>query len=1135
MDQIGKHYVLLQSDVRSGGLSTVRRAVDTRDGSNVAVKLISGPTDELSQRVFDREVKVLRSLSHPNIVGYREAGIDDDGSYFVILEWVDRNLRDVLDDGVWTSWDDLYMDFARPLVDALAYAHLKQVEHRDIKPQNVLISSAGYPLLADFGIAKIRGTEYDSEHTVAGFRSGPYAPPEFEASIPYVRDIYSVGVLLLQCLTADRIRDFSDVALALAAVTLPPDVRKILETCVSVNPDERPRNASELASALERVSRNRANREGQAHNFVLLRLTNAAVGHLVGNPVERQQATAKLKTDLSGQVFGSFRYDIKTREYVRDTAILIGEEYRYTLKIDDDRSGCVVTAATPLEYEALENNRRRSLDLSDLFSWMTMYPGNQDAAKRGLSHLVGMLEDHSQDKKSLFELEANPKSEELFNVWLRILDARESVARGGNVSLSYTAWKPDGKRGIFTLQEPSTTDLIGTEWQIQDIRAGRKFGWGEVIDQDGETVTLLGHRLKGLPDAAALVPHIGPSEISLARQREAVTAVMTSTTSRPELREILLDPQTNSKPEPTVIDDWGLELDASKREAVELALGAQDVLLVQGPPGTGKTSFIAETVAQYLRKYPDARILIASQTHVAVDNALERLDRNGVQGLVRLAGSNEAVVDPAVHHLLLNAQTKRWTKEVRSKAEASIEQQARTRGIPADHLRAALTLQELASVSQEIDAIEVQISRTLDSDSNHSELTTALQAGSLGSDLQERVDSLTDLKLELVKDAQHNLAGDLTIHADMGAVEARAAVDLLIGDSNDAISLLKYLEIQAEWLQRIASDDSLAAVYLETSKVVAGTCTGFLRHRAVRMLDFDLCIVDEASKATLTEALVPLSRAKQWILVGDTRQLPPTDEDLLRSKDIMNDHEITKSDVSQTLFQRMADLLPEHSKRMLREQYRMIRPIGDMISTCFYDGELKSPSTQSLKGYQELFGRSVIWLDTGTLGERRRESAPAGVSTSYANRAEAQLVLSRLLTLDGALNHGLIRPDSSDKMLEVLVIAPYRSQVDEIKRRLAPEVFKHMAVTVMSVDAVQGREADITFLSVTRSNAEGKLGFLGADYWRRINVALSRSRFGLTIIGDAKFILGTHGALRNVLDYIKKHPDDCEVRPAEHG
>ena len=213
---------------------------------------------------------------------------------------------------------------------------------------------------------------------------------------------------------------------------------------------------------------------------------------------------------------------------------------------------------------------------------------------------------------------------------------------------------------------------------------------------------------------------------------------------------------------------------------------------------------------------------------------------------------------------------------------------------------------------------------------------------------------------------------------------------------------------------------------------------------------------------------------------------------------------------------------------MLDEQYRMVRPIGDLISTCFYRGELHSPNTSGLQGYEMVMGGTVTWIDTSTCGEGRLEQS----IRSYANRIEAKLIVSQLETIDGALERGLIKPPNHDGQLGVLVIAPYKSQVEELRRRLAPRSFRHVAASVMSVDAVQGRESDLALFSVTRSNSRGRLGFLGPDYWRRINVALSRARYGLTIVGDAGFIRGTNGALKKVLEYIEQHPAGCTIRQA---
>lgn len=1127
-EQVGKHYVLLNEDKRAGGLSTVRKGIDTRDGSPVAVKFIVGSSDELTRKVFDRETKALRSLNHPNIVRFRDAGVDETHTYFIVLDWQERNLVDLIEGPNWEGWEDLYESVGAPLLDGLAYAHLKQLEHRDIKPANILIGPDGAPLLADFGIAKLRAEHQPSEITVQGFRSGPYAPPEYDAPLPYVRDVYSVGVVLLRCLSEEPIRDFPDVRHALESVNVPPDVRAVLEACVDPEPSERPKNGSDLAAAFQRIARQRVARQERPKNPIWLGLTRKAQEHLAGEPADRSAAAARLQADLNGETFAQYGIDRQTGRRDRSMILLYGSDHKYTLRTDERTAQFVVTAAAEAEYEALEGGRRNSMLLPDIFSWTVHEPAVHASSAKAQETLLELLDDFYDRQENPAPDEAENDGDDLFEQWLSILEAREELARGEHNPLIYTKVKVEGRRSTFKLHQDHEADLVGSDWEVIDKPSGRRFGHGEVIDQDADELMLLSSRpLSGLPQSATLVPYDGPSAISISRQKNAVLAVQAGTTPGPDLRTVLIDPSTNAQPQSAEISTWQSELDPLKRRAVELALGAQDALVIQGPPGTGKTKFITEAVVQFLKQKPGSRILIASQTHVAVDNAVERLRDAGIKGLVRLAGADDSVVDPNVRDLLLEKQTRLWAEEVRRNAEANVSTQASAHGVSADHLRAALVLEQLAAVTADRERIEEHIAERAETGSEASDLETAVEEENPGERYQARLDQLADRQKDLTEEARRRLAGDLTIPTSIGSVEARNAIELLLGSDETVRGLLGRLQLQAKWLERIESEDSLTSIFLASTSVVAGTCTGFLRNRAVGELEFDLCIVDEASKATLTEALVPMSRAKRWILVGDTRQLPPTDEDLLRATRILAEHGLTKENITETLFQRLANKLPGHSQLMLEEQYRMVRPIGDLISTCFYEGRLRSPRTEGLPGYDQIMGKAVTWLDTGPMGERRRETHGA---TSYANRAEAQLLVDQLGTIDGAIGYGLIKIPEGRGKLEVLAIAPYKSQVEELRRRLAPKAYKYLAVTVMSVDAVQGRESDLALLSLTRSNDQGKLGFLGADYWRRINVALSRARFGLTIVGDAGFIRGTNGALRTVLEYIEQHPEACEMR-----
>jgi superfamily I DNA and/or RNA helicase len=132
------------------------------------------------------------------------------------------------------------------------------------------------------------------------------------------------------------------------------------------------------------------------------------------------------------------------------------------------------------------------------------------------------------------------------------------------------------------------------------------------------------------------------------------------------------------------------------------------------------------------------------------------------------------------------------------------------------------------------------------------------------------------------------------------------------------------------------------------------------------------------------------------------------------------------------------------------------------------------------------------------------------------------------------VDKGVIKPPGG-RPLRVLVLTAYAEQMEQLRRAVAGPPSPGLEIEVKTVDAVQGREADITFYSVVRSNKLRRLGFLGPLHWRRINVALSRSRYGLVIVGDAQFCESTRGPLSKVLTHIRRHDATCRIGDASDG
>ena len=276
----------------------------------------------------------------------------------------------------------------------------------------------------------------------------------------------------------------------------------------------------------------------------------------------------------------------------------------------------------------------------------------------------------------------------------------------------------------------------------------------------------------------------------------------------------------------------------------------------------------------------------------------------------------------------------------------------------------------------------------------------------------------------------------------------------------------------------VESDD------LEPYNLVAGTCNRLAIDSRLRFKVFDWLILDEANKVRANEALALMPLAKRWVMIGDLKQLPPVMEDAASTFKIEQPlDEMVRDD---SFYGWIWDKVPPSSKIMLPRQYRMREPIGRVVSDLFYEGKLKHEAPHPRMPLPWPFDRELVWVDTGAQDEYR------DAQRSVAN--EFEVALCKDIT-------SIIR--RRVRKAKLAVIAMYASQVNRLSSALKGIVPPE---DIESVDAFEGRESDAVILSLVRSNDRAAVGFLNDP--NRVNVAVSRAKKLLVIVGDSKTVIG---------------------------
>lgn len=266
------------------------------------------------------------------------------------------------------------------------------------------------------------------------------------------------------------------------------------------------------------------------------------------------------------------------------------------------------------------------------------------------------------------------------------------------------------------------------------------------------------------------------------------------------------------------------------------------------------------------------------------------------------------------------------------------------------------------------------------------------------------------------------------------------------------------------------------------AQVITATLVGS-NHYTIRGRKFHTVVIDEAGQALEPACWIPILKAKKVIFAGDHCQLSPTIKSNLAAK----------NGLSTTLLEKCVALHPE-AVILLEEQYRMHESIMGYSSGVFYEGKLKAHA--SVASRLLFAGDSPLaFIDTAGCGFEEKNEG-----TSATNPEEAVFLLKHLTSVVQQLAPFY----SPDNFPSIAIISPYKQQVYLLKEFLvnSPELEVYQdKISINTIDSFQGQERDIVYISLTRSNGDGIIGFL-ADT-RRMNVAMTRAKMKLVVVGDS--------------------------------
>jgi Superfamily I DNA and RNA helicases and helicase subunits len=1040
-------------------------------------KTIFGIDHPLYQAIFTREIQALYKLnSCSNIVqifSHKNMKISKTNEKVgcIFLEYIFGETLSKTDLTKLSSKDKF--SILKQLLIAIEVAHSKGIIHRDINPNNIMITDNKELKVIDFGICKIK--EMINSSTLYLLGTNLYSAPEVHLhseNATEQSDLYSLGAIIYYIFTGKNPPLPSDFQQELDKTSgIDIDLKPIIKKLVMENPKDRYTDIFDLRVSLSKLF-NRFLNINQQINVVL-----------------DYESFCKLKKQ--NLLPKNVTLSDATKSYISNNFIEL-----FAFKNNDE-----IYSFLGLNY-LIETIYDEKLNIFYVSGFKKIVPFEREQYKRKFAEICANIQIidprfiHRQNRNDSLEIKNiidnfyneymsknNVDSEYKFKygAWRDLLNLTKDSIEKNIVRFAYDSYTTkDGiltfvlSKGVFLGDELLNREKNfvyeqphkGNNKKVSPKSIG--FYEDDYFEKDHVILNIRYDSNKPhLPLKGSICLDYRKDLLNVQRQLDALDSIEKEDYSCPfNLKRIISGLES---PKTKVLKNdfafFNKNLDLSQQTAVKKALNSESLCIIQGPPGTGKTNVVIEIIRQILKenkKNPELlekKILLVSQSHPAVDKMLDDLivQMPVRPNLIRI-GRDEKCNIAIKEKYGLEYVKEKWIADVRANCEKTSQQICNELNISQDQFKTYFKEYEKTKI------------KDYDRDNiNH----------------------------DLVKHIQNQT------------------------ESPKKEKLRKILEIQQQWIEQLSQCEEVELYIIKSTTIIAGTCTGFISNRIIKQVNFDYLIIDEAAKATFPELAVSFNKANNIIMVGDHKQLPP-----ILDNDIINKNKqiIDLNSLSEGIFEKLYDVFPEDNKHKLIVQYRMHPAIGTLISNVFYDNEiLNGVETDKRKIDVSSYSNIAIeWISTSIYPKNERYETEQGnyPQRTFRNNLEIKIIRDKLAFLDLQL----------EKKIKVAVITAYSAQKYALSNMIRQKSYQHLDIEVDTVDAFQGSQKEIIIYSTVRSSSNPyKIGFLRSE--ARLNVAFSRAQALLIIVGDKDFLNNKnipHNKFPDIINYIK-NSDYCRI------